>query len=138
MLEYSRWYKHFGLKVRQDDQSNELPDHLVCQLEFLAWLANLESANTDKPTLESGYQRAQQDFIQRHLQPFLAIVIPALAREVERQETATFFAELTNLVGDVADRTCHEFNSVLGLAVKTIDPAQASTTSAAKTVDLWS
>ncbi|MEH6471584.1 MAG: molecular chaperone TorD family protein [Halopseudomonas sp.] len=138
MQQYAGWYKHFGIKVRQSEQSNEQPDHLVCQLEFLAWLAKLEADHDGKPVLQNGYQRAQRDFLQRHLQPFLAIAIPKLEQQVSKRNGSAYFAELGNLLSDVSDKIFHELNSVLGPSLQVIDATQASTTSTAENVDLWS
>jgi DMSO reductase family type II enzyme chaperone len=79
MLTYSSWYRHFGLKINTDDNANELPDHLACQLEFMAWLAHLEESNLDDLQLQQGYQRAQRDFLVKHLQPFLELLTSELA-----------------------------------------------------------
>lgn len=121
LLRYSNWYKYFGLEVGQNDETSELPDHLVCQLEFLSWLAHLQSESLDKPELENSYQRAQRDFIQRELMPLLDLLIPALSRESQRHSLSPLFSELGQLVKEVIERTFHEFNSVLGPRVQNID-----------------
>ena len=66
LLGYAQWYSHFGLKIAEED-ANELPDHLVCQLEFLSWLAHLEQRAHGDVKQVSAYQRAQRDFLARHL-----------------------------------------------------------------------
>jgi len=93
LLEYSGWYRHFGLKTNQDDLANELPDHIVCQLELLAWLAHLESA-TSNPELQAGYQRAQRDFFQRHFYPMLELLVTAMQKENIKSPISPFFLKL--------------------------------------------
>ncbi len=80
LLRYSDWYRHFGLKTDEREDANQLPDHLVCQLEFLSWLAHLEDVASSDADLQVGYRRAQRDFIQRHLLPFLDILVKQLQR----------------------------------------------------------
>ena len=124
MLDYVSWYKHFGIKVRQDEQENELPDHLVCQFEFLAWLAHLEAGAVDRPELKIGYQRAQRDFLQRHLIPMVELMVPALQREAAINGTMAFFGELCSVALDASTQILHELESVLGPAVIAAKPGQ--------------
>ena len=93
MLDYVSWYKHFGLEVRQGDSTAELPDHLVCQFEFLAWLAGLEADPDQSRELQSGYRAARNDFLTRHLLPFLDLLRANLS---ERAEPPVIF--YTNLL----------------------------------------
>jgi len=76
LLEYLRCYRHFGVQI--DADANELPDHLSCQIEFMAWLAQLE-ANTGDRGLGVGYRRAQYDFANRLLVPMLDAVAARFA-----------------------------------------------------------
>jgi DMSO reductase family type II enzyme chaperone len=78
LLQYADWYRHFGLKTDEQEDANQLPDHLVCQLEFLSWLAHLEDTASEDAGLRLGYRMAQRDFIQRHLLPFLDILVKQL------------------------------------------------------------
>jgi DMSO reductase family type II enzyme chaperone len=89
LLLYTTWYKHFGLGIRDDALANELPDHIVCQLELLTWLAHLE-ANTDDDHSRLGYQRAQRDFCQRHLAPFLELLVTA-----QQEQANNFYREIS-------------------------------------------
>ena len=84
LLEYNGWNSLFALKTNEDDHANELPDHIVCQFEFLAWLAHLEADCADRPELQQGYQAAQRDFCQRHLLPLLELPLE-LVLEVTRR-----------------------------------------------------
>ena len=60
VLENKLFYQNFGLKI----DSRAAPDHLLTQLEFLAWLDHcLEAGNPDRESLE----RARAEFLERHL-----------------------------------------------------------------------
>ncbi len=104
LLQYSDWYRHFGLKIDQDGEANELPDHLVCQLEFMAWLAHLEDGSHEKPSLQAGYRRAQQDFLCRHLLPFLEVLVAALQAVKERHGGAAHYLSLVAGVLEVVEQ----------------------------------
>ena len=94
LLEYVRWYSHFGLKTHREASSRELPDHLTCQLEFMAWLTHLEATAGDGEALRSGYRHAQFDFCQRLLRPFVDRISVAAEHEVARLGFAPFFPEI--------------------------------------------
>lgn len=102
LLRYSDWYRHFGLRTDQEEEANELPDHLVCQLEFLAWLGHLEAGVADDNETRQGYRRAQRDFMQRHLQPFLQL----LAQKLQGQQgnpAEDFYQSLATLALVITD-----------------------------------
>ena len=103
MLKYSAWYRHFGLKINTDDNANELPDHLACQLEFMAWLAHLEESNLDEPQLQLGYQRAQRDFLVQHLQPFLELLTSELQGRDGQSRINPFYLSLVAYTLEVND-----------------------------------
>jgi DMSO reductase family type II enzyme chaperone len=132
LLEYSGWYRNFGLKTNEDSQANELPDHIVCQLELLAWLAHLEQSSADKPDLQRGYQCAQRDFCERHLKEFLELMVTAL-QEANRQAAINpFFVNLFNLSLEAVSTMENQFNAVLGNSVAQIhNPDQIAS------VNLW-
>ncbi len=139
LLEYSNWYKHFGLKVKQDDETNELPDHIVCQFEFLAWLAQLQAEAIPGSELDSGYLMAQRDFIQRQINPFFHEFIPLLVRESEKRKSISFFSELGMLASLTLERFAHESNSTLGVSVTNLAvPQNTSSSTNSAPVDLWS
>lgn len=72
MEELLRFYHHFGLKM--SERVRELPDHLSAELEFMHYLAFLETraceehGHTSSPRLD--LVRAQRDFLTRHLAPW--------------------------------------------------------------------
>ena len=94
MLEYTKWYRHFGLKTRDDPDANELPDHITCQLEFLSWLAHLEANADPESSICVGYQKAQQDFMERMALPFLNSVTKQLSDLSGTSDAAPLFGAL--------------------------------------------
>jgi DMSO reductase family type II enzyme chaperone len=125
LLLYSGWYKHFGLQTAEQTDTNELPDHIVCQLEFLAWLTHLETAVGDDSELRLGYQRAQRDFCERQLQPFLELLVNSL----QHSRANRFYLELAVLTLESTETL---------QAVLATNPDDASTQSEAiSVVNLW-
>lgn len=108
MLEYLRCYRHFGVQLNGDAQANELPDHLSCQLEFMAWLAHLEAAARDT-ALELGYRRAQRDFITRLLAPLVREMGDRLARV---DDAAPFFVDVLHQLAMFVGATGSEFDDL--------------------------
>ncbi len=80
LLRYASWYRHFGLAAALEGEHTELPDHLVCQLEFLCWLCQLEAGSTDSGCID-GYRQAQADFIEQQLLPLMSLLTAALAQQ---------------------------------------------------------
>jgi DMSO reductase family type II enzyme chaperone len=113
MLKYSAWYRHFGLKINTDDNANELPDHLACQLEFLAWLAHLEESNQIEPQLQQGYQRAQRDFLVQHLQPFLELLTRELQTRNGQPRINPFYLSLVAHTQEVNDSVLAQLEALL-------------------------
>jgi len=111
LLEFIRWYSHFGLRLRQEPEVRELPDHLTCQLEFLAWLAHLEAGATPGSESAGGYRLAQLDFCRRCLAPFVSRLAAAVAREVERRGCDRLFAALPDAALAAAHGTVHEIDA---------------------------
>jgi len=114
MLDYNRWYRHFGLKVSQTDPSLDLPDHLVCQLQFLAWLSHLEAEVAPGSNSVVGYQHAQRDFIQWHAEPFVTRVADGLTKARPKSSHEPLFAALGALTNTLITHTSQELASTLG------------------------
>jgi DMSO reductase family type II enzyme chaperone len=106
MLEYLRCYRHFGVRLNADAEANELPDHLSCQLELMAWLAHLE-ARTRDAALKLGYQRAQRDFGARLLRPMVREMGERLVRIGDAQ---AFFAGVIRFLALFVAATSNEIN----------------------------
>jgi len=91
VLENKLYYQAFGLDI----DGRAAPDHLLTQLEFLAWLDHCDAAgNQDQPSV----RRARSEFLERHLSHWVASLahlagnssagcyaelLEALARQVE-------------------------------------------------------
>lgn len=99
LLLYTGWYKHFGLQINGEEGANELPDHLVCQLEFLAWLTHLETRASNDTDLLRGYMQAQKDFCERQLQPFLELLVNSL----QQHKSSRLYLELAALTLESAN-----------------------------------
>lgn len=113
LLEYSGWYRHFGLRANQEGETNELPDHLVCQLEFLAWLAHLEAGAGDEPEMQQGYQRAQRDFLKRHLQAFLESLVTSFQQRASGEGHEPLYRSLAALSLELTDCMLEQFDTAL-------------------------
>lgn len=90
MEEVLRFHEHFGLTP--NPQQNELPDHLVSELEFMHYLCYQEAQAT-----ESGagpYRRAQRDFLERQLGRWA----PQLHGRLVEQQALPFFSEAARLL----------------------------------------
>jgi putative dimethyl sulfoxide reductase chaperone len=124
LLQYSSWYKHFGLQTSEGDFGSELPDNIICQLEFMAWLAHLEAGASSKPDILEGYQRAQRDFCDRHLLPVLNLLVVSL-----QQIDAHFYLGLATLTAQAVEQLVAEFTTNLNDT-----PRQSDRSSA---VNLW-
>ncbi|CAB1369240.1 molecular chaperone TorD family protein [Denitratisoma oestradiolicum] len=64
MEEVLRFYKHFGLVIARSP--NEMPDHLVSELEFLHFLSFQHARYQKHGQNGSAFQRAGADFLTRH------------------------------------------------------------------------
>ena len=134
LLEYSGWYRHFGLRVNEDEDANELPDHLVCQLEFMAWLAHLEDTARNEPALALGYQSAQRDFLQRHLQPYLEVLVTELQRRAGQPRCNSFYLSLTARTLEASDMILEQLEAFLAAISQT---SSSVDTDQIATVNLW-
>lgn len=81
MLNIAAFYKHFGLAIEQQENNHELPDHISAELEFLHFLTFKEAQAREEADTEllTGYVLAQNDFLQRHLFPW----VPDFADKIE-------------------------------------------------------
>jgi DMSO reductase family type II enzyme chaperone len=59
------FYDYFHVKL--SDKEKDYPDHLVVELEFMAFLAKKEADATGQGKDPAPYRRAQLDFLERHL-----------------------------------------------------------------------
>jgi DMSO reductase family type II enzyme chaperone len=113
LLQYVQFYGCFGLKARSRGEDNELPDHLTCQLELMAWLRHLEARALGHGRDVQGYCRAQRDFIERLLGPFVDLFTARLAVEVPRRGADPLFLSLGRALADLIERHRHELGAAL-------------------------
>lgn len=111
MLNLVHWYRHFGLRPRLDPEDNELPDHLACQLEFLAWLAHLEANAMTRVSTAIGYRNAQRDFTRRFTLPRLALLARSLPGYRAELTARSFFLELTTIARMALDQMLLDFDT---------------------------
>lgn len=89
-----RFYEFFD--VRLNENNRDYPDHLVTELEFLAWLCRKEFAAEGQGGDAASFRRAERDFLDRHLAAWL----PEFQRKLEATDTAysEYGAALADLV----------------------------------------
>ncbi len=80
--ELLRFFEFFDVKLSDSDR--EFPDHLVTELEFLAWLCLQEQEARSEERDAASFQRAARDFLDRHLAAWL----PEFRRKLAATETA--------------------------------------------------
>jgi DMSO reductase family type II enzyme chaperone len=89
-----RFYEFFDAKLSEADR--EYPDHLVTEIEFLAWLCLKEGAAERQGDDAEPFRRAARDFLARHLAAWL----PEFRRKLDATDTvyAQYGATLAELV----------------------------------------
>lgn len=94
MEEVLRFYEHFGLSPNR--RLNDLPDHLVAELEFMHFLCHRETAALTAGHDAGPCQRGQRDFLQRQLGRWA----PQLHARLLEQAALPFFAEVARLLAE--------------------------------------
>lgn len=69
--EVVRFYEYFGLRASPEDPRPA--DHLSTELEFMKYLT-FKEAVTQSPRLQGSFRRAQNDFLERQLNPWLPLL----------------------------------------------------------------
>ena len=93
MEEVLRFYHHFGLQL--DKARNELPDHLLGELEFLHFMTFQEAGIEARGQDASHYQRGQKDFIERQIGRWF----PELRGKLQDQQPLRYYSVLFELLG---------------------------------------
>lgn len=88
-----RFYEFFDVKLSEIDR--EYPDHLVTELEFLAWLCLQEHAAEQKGGDAESFRNAARDFLTRHLAAWL----PEFRRRLEA--TGTTYAQYGSALSEL-------------------------------------
>ena len=76
-----------------DAKGNELEDTLTAELEFMQFLAAKQAQAEMDGLSANAYQRAQRDFLERHL----ATWVPLVRAEINAKVTTQFFVALADL-----------------------------------------
>lgn len=95
-----RFYEFFDVRLSGTDR--EFPDHLVTELEFLAWLSLQELSAQRLGRDAEPFRNAARDFLSRHLGAW----VPVFGRKLEATDTAyaPYGAILADLVTAHRDR----------------------------------
>ena len=102
VLENKLFYQHFGLEL----DGRAAPDHLLTQLEFLAWLDHcLAAGNPDADSLE----RARAEFLDRHMQHWVG-----KAARLARNAGGGCYAEILEAVAEEAETQLRCVNASTG------------------------
>lgn len=91
ILELKGFYRNFGLIM--DARGNELEDTLTAELEFMHFLSAKQAQAELDGLPPNAYQRAQRDFLERHLVAWL----PLVRAEVNAKVSTQFFVAMTDL-----------------------------------------
>jgi DMSO reductase family type II enzyme chaperone len=92
--ELLRFYEHFDVKL--SDKGKDYPDHLVVELEFMAYLAKKEAEALERGRDPAPYRLAQRDFLERHLDTWVGRLderIQMKVREPFYQWASSFLRE---------------------------------------------
>lgn len=94
LQELLRYYEYFDAHLNQDER--EYPDHLVTELEFLAWLCLKEHASLRDGRDAEPFRNAARDFLARHL----GVWLPTFRQRLEATDTtyAQYGPALSELV----------------------------------------
>lgn len=90
-----RYYEFFDAHLNQEER--EYPDHLVTELEFLAWLCLQEHRAEGEGRDPEPFRRAAGDFLARHLAAWL----PEFSRRLSATDTT--FAQYAPVLGELVD-----------------------------------
>lgn len=107
-LDLARAYDYFDVSV--DDSEREHHDHLQLELEFAGYLARLAAVTDD-----DAVRQARRDFLDRHLESFVASIEDAIDDEVETgiyDDVVSFMERfVTADLGDLQARLDSEVNT---------------------------
>jgi DMSO reductase family type II enzyme chaperone len=95
--EILRYYEHFD--IRLDESERDYPDHLVAELDFMAFLAKKESEAIENGKNPQPYRLAQIDFLERHLKKW----IPLLCERLNQRVNEPFYQKTGDLLRNLID-----------------------------------
>ena len=85
MMELLRFYHYFDMKLQEEGR--DFPDHLVAELEFMAFLSQKEATALERGKNSHPYRFAQLDFLERHLDRW----VPALNERISQRVEEPFY-----------------------------------------------
>lgn len=102
LLAITTFYKHFGLKMSEEEYTHELPDHIAAELEFMHFLTfkEAQAREASDEDLVRGYVLAQRDFLARHL----TLWLPMFAERLATAGKCATFGLLANLCAGFIDK----------------------------------
>jgi DMSO reductase family type II enzyme chaperone len=106
--EMVRFYNYFGLTA--GDEFEELPDHITTQLEFMHFLARCEDEHSNDSEEAANYQRAQRDFLNRHLAKW----IPQMEQKAKENNPRPFYLTLITLLSSFVQAEQRSINEATG------------------------
>lgn len=92
-----RFYEHFDIKLSESEK--DYPDHLVAELEFMAFLAKKESEAVENGNDPQPYKLAQIDFLERHLRKWVPLLCERLNKRIKEpfyQKTGELLRSFVN------------------------------------------
>jgi len=126
LLQYSRFYRHFGVRTRDRGDDGELPDHLTCQLQFMAWMTHLEAKAIAEHKTAGGYQRAQRDFLVELMVDFCKGMGARLEAERCLRGCDPLFAALASALSGFLSQNRIELESIQGTRAQTLAESEAT------------
>ena len=93
--ELLRFYGHFGVKLNEKEK--DYPDHLVAELEFMAFLAGKEADSSERGKDPSPYRLAQRDFLERHL----GVWVGEFDEKVQKNVRDPFYRAASTLLAEL-------------------------------------
>jgi putative dimethyl sulfoxide reductase chaperone len=118
------WYQRHGLE--RDPSFRDLPDHLVLNLQFLAWVlgAAAESSGNDGDTEMQGLRDAR-DLIARFTLPGVHALKGKIEAAIEEHRLSATYAALSSLLADVLMRDLEFLSARLPAQALQTDPSAA-------------
>lgn len=101
LVELTRFYRNFGLRPTTDAEENEQPDHLVCELDLMAFLCFREADAYARRVDGSKFRRAQQDFLTHRLGRWTPVFVDRVVTAAGAFRIDPIFAALARALGDM-------------------------------------
>ncbi len=92
--ELLRYYEHFDIKL--SDSGKDYPDHVVVELEFMAFLTQKEARALERGRDPDPYRRAQFDFLDRHLNRWVHLLDERIRQHVKEP----FYEAMSSFMGE--------------------------------------